>query len=112
MAPPSVGESRKTQDLELIERGRVLFAKQNCIDCHLPPTYTTPETYDVGIRDEKGAKSFNPPSLKGLSQRGPQYFHDNRAEGIRGVLVDHKHKLEQPLSDEDRQALIAFLESL
>ncbi len=82
-APPSIAAARQREDAALVEQGREIFVRQNCVDCHLPPTYTTPDKFDVGLKDQKGAKLFNPPSLRGLSQRGPNYFHDNRAEGIR-----------------------------
>ncbi len=110
--PVSVSVARGSIDSTLVERGESLFQRNGCAECHAPPTYTTPTTYDVGIEDEKKQRLFNPPSLRGVSQRGPNYFHDNRAKGLRGVLVDHHHRLESPLSENELVALLAFLESL
>ena len=111
-SPPSVRASRGIEDSSLIEKGRLVFAKQSCVECHIPPTYTSPNSYDVGIRDEKGSHEFNPPSLRGLSQRGPHYFHDNRAEGLDQVLKSHPRQDGPKMTEEEKQALIAFLESL
>ena len=48
---------------------------------HIPPSYTSNSKYDVGIHDEYGLKEFNPPSLRGISQRN-RFFHDNRAQTL------------------------------
>ena len=66
----------------------------------------------VGLVDENGQKLFNPPSLRGVSQRGPEFFHDCRADGLRGVLVDKKHRLDEKLSEEQVADLLAFLNTL
>ncbi len=52
-----------------IERGRSLFMRHGCDHCHVPPTYTSPKTFDVGLKDELGNHKFNPPSLRGVGQR-------------------------------------------
>lgn len=110
-APPSLADCRDSRDGASIERGRVVFRQQECARCHRPPFYTSPSTYDVGLSDEKGAKQFNPPSLRGLSQRGP-YFHDNRAGQLKDVFVDYGHGLNDELKEEQLTDLLAFLNSL
>ena len=52
-------------DAAAARRGKEVFARGGCAGCHAPPTYTTPKTYDVGLRDEAGTSHFNPPSLRG-----------------------------------------------
>lgn len=111
-APPSVDEARGTTDDSLVAQGKALFEAKGCVKCHSMPNFTSANVYDVGLSDEKGGKLFNPPSLRGVSQRGPYYFHDNQAEGLRGVVHDFQHRLEKPLSESDEKALIAYLESL
>ena len=97
---------------EQIKRGSQLFETLKCSECHAPPTYTTVNTYDVGIQDEHGLKDFNPPSLRGVSQRYG-LFHDNRAADVRAVLEDHAHPDGSiSLSKSDLEALIHFLESI
>ena len=109
--PPPLDVLRQTQDAAAIERGRLVFEKHDCARCHAAPTYTTPETYDVGLKDSQGASEFNPPSLRGLSHRGP-YFHDNSAATLEDVFQKHRHPGEADYSDSDIRDLAAFLRSL
>lgn len=95
----------------LVAAGRELFTELSCVECHRPPTYTSPRTYDVKLTDEVGSRDFNPPSLRGVGRRG-KLFHDGRATSLRSVLSDHRHQLPRELSDEERKALVKFLESL
>jgi YVTN family beta-propeller protein len=91
-------------------RGREVFARE-CADCHAPPRYTTPGRYDVGLSDELGKRRFNPPSLLGVSRRGP-LLHDGRAGSLDDLLTRHRHPPSASLSAEDIDDLIAFLETL
>jgi cytochrome c peroxidase len=104
-------KARGTIDPETLKRGRHVFALAKCASCHTPPTYTSPKTYDVGLRDEVGGTHFNPPSLRGLSQGGP-YFHDNRARTMEEVLTRYRHELAGKLSDQELRDLLHFLGSL
>jgi YVTN family beta-propeller protein len=98
-------------DEEAAKRGREVFTKQSCATCHTPPEYTSRKTYDVGLTDEAGHKTFNPPSLRGVSQSGP-YFHDGRAPTLEAVITKHHHQLKTELSERDVRDLLDFLESL
>lgn len=109
--PPSIDLMRGVQDPEALERGRQLFGNLHCTNCHQPPVYTTPDTYDVGIHDKQGVREFNPPTLLGVGQRGP-YFHDNRAATLEDVFVKHKHQLDDDLSANELRDLLSFLRSL
>jgi YVTN family beta-propeller protein len=101
--PPSIDQARGSQDLAAVDRGRELFGNLACTNCHAPPVFTTPDTYDVGLEDKLGNHKFNPPALLGVGQRGP-YFHDNRAATLEEVFLKHKHQLERDL--------LSFLRSL
>jgi cytochrome c peroxidase len=110
--PASVDQLRGDADQKLIARGKQVFASRDCANCHTPPLYTSAETYDVGIHDKQGNTQFNPPSLRGVGQRGP-YFHNAGAEKLEDVFVEHGHQLDgRALSDDELQALVAFLRSL
>ncbi len=98
-------------DVNAVSRGKALFGVQGCARCHTPPLYTSNRIVDVDIHDEKGAKEFNPPSLRGVRFGGP-YFHDNRAATLADVFRVHKHQLKGELSAEEVRDLVAFLESL
>ncbi len=109
--PPSIDVMRGVQDRQAVGRGRELFGNLQCTNCHKPPVYTTPDTYDVGIDDKQGNREFNPPTLLGVGQRGP-YFHDSRAASLEEVFLNHKHQLECDLSADELKDLLAFLRSL
>jgi len=95
----------------LVEAGRVVFETQRCHKCHVPPLYTSPQVYDVGLVDESGRSEFNPPSLRGVSLR-QRWLHDGRASRLEDVREVHGHFPQSPLSPEDSAALLAFLRSL
>jgi YVTN family beta-propeller protein len=109
-APP-LGRFDARQDGPAVKRGGAVFTKQGCDRCHAPPTYTSRKTFDVGWADEAGARQFNPPSLRGVSQGGP-YFHDGRAPTLDAVFTRYRHKLEGSLTDGERRDLLAFLRSI
>ena len=110
--PPSIDALRGSQDAELVSRGKQVFAARDCAACHTPPLYTSEDTYDVGIHDKQGNTRFNPPSLRGVGQRGP-YFHNASAERLEDVFAEHGHQLDgKPLAKDELEALIAFLRSL
>jgi cytochrome c peroxidase len=108
-APPRP-ENVKPDD-SLARQGEQIFARTGCTDCHRPPTYTSPASYDVGIVDELGRDRFNPPSLRGVRLR-PALFHDNRAGSLEDVLLRHRHGQASESPAEDVRALLAFLRGL
>jgi YVTN family beta-propeller protein len=99
-----------------VERGRALFeGKARCARCHAGPDYTTPKNYDVKLEpDGSPFKLWNPPSLRGLSDRS-SYLHDGRAGTLDEVLrSDHApDKLGGAvLTPGERADLIEYLRSL
>jgi cytochrome c peroxidase len=109
--PPPLPVLRGTLDAAAVERGKQVFEKRDCASCHAPPTYTSPAAYDVGLPDAQGNREFNPPSLRGLSHRGP-FFHDNSAATLEEVFTKHGHPNSSVYETKDVQDLKAFLESL
>jgi cytochrome c peroxidase len=110
--PPSAERLRGTANSEHVERGRALFEQLECAACHASSTYTTAETYDVGLHDKEGNTHFNPPSLRGVGQRDP-LFHDASAATLEEVFTKHGHQLDgRKLSDGELRDLTAFLRSL
>jgi DNA-binding beta-propeller fold protein YncE len=107
--PASETETAELRDL--VTRGRRAFADRGCVECHAPPAYTSSATYDVGLADELGQTRFNPPSLRGVSQRGP-FFHDNRADSLEDVFRRHGHPSGAKYEPGEVDALVAFLRSL
>jgi YVTN family beta-propeller protein len=109
-APPAVAPTDAAAQ-SAIDRGRAVFERHGCDGCHVPPTYTSPKTYDVGLRDEMGNTRFNPPSLRGVGQRAA-WFHDGRADSLEAVFLTHRHPGKTDLSADERSDLLAFLRSL
>ncbi len=97
-------------------RGQDLFAdKAGCARCHKGPDYVSARNCDVGLaNDGSRYKLWNPPSLRGLHDRGP-YLHDGRARTLDELLQKH-HVPETlggaELSPAERQDLIEFLKAL
>ena len=108
---PGVRTARGEVDAEIQKRGRKIFVREKCGSCHVPPTFTSPKTYDVGLVDELGGKKFNPPSLRGVSQGGP-YFHDGRAATLEDVFGTIRHELRAPLSANELGDLVYYLRGL
>jgi YVTN family beta-propeller protein len=106
--PPLVSTAARE---EQVHRGQALFTKYACAQCHIPPLYTSSKAYDVGLSDEAGQKSFNPPSLRGVSQGGP-YFHDGRAVALAEVFTRYRHQLKSELTKQELEDLLAFLGTL
>ncbi|MDF1745255.1 MAG: cytochrome c peroxidase [Gimesia sp.] len=109
--PPAPSDFATTQNSATIERGRLLFKSLNCQRCHLPPTYTSPKTFDVGLKDEMGNTQFNPPSLLAVSRRS-SFFHDGRSLELHDVFKTHKHQIDRVLTEPELDALLNFLRTL
>src|SRR5262249_38068846 len=105
--PPPV----PSMERDALRRGQEVFQRQKCATCHVPPLYTSAKTYDVGLKDEAGQVLFNPPSLRGVGQGGP-YFHDNRADSLEDVFMQHHHQIREGLKSGELADLVAFLRSL
>lgn len=110
-APPAISAARKRKQVNRIHQGKLLFSSLNCIECHEPPNYSSRQNFDVGLSDENGLRTFNPPVLLGLGQRD-SFFHDNRASSLAEVVMEYRHQLDTPLSEEAAKNLLAFLNSL
>jgi cytochrome c peroxidase len=112
LAPaPARGALADAIDTEAIRRGSALFRQTGCERCHTPPAYTSADVYDVGFVDEVGNTKFNPPSLRGVSQRDT-LFHDNRAHSLEEAFTKHRHRIPAEFTDRQIADLVAFLRSL
>ncbi len=109
-AAPSVSAARGELDISAIQRGQRVFTNSGCADCHHPEVFTSEGAYDVGLADEAGHSQFNPPSLRGLSQR-ERFFHDNRAGNLTEVLQLHQPDVARRLSPAELRDLLIYLQS-
>jgi cytochrome c peroxidase len=114
--PPNPHRLADNQLSPTAKRGEAIFlGAAKCARCHAPPEYTSEHNYDVKLEaDGSPHHRWNPPSLRGLWQRGP-YLHDGRAATLEELLQD-AHAPEKlggsALTSEQRRDLIAFLQSL
>lgn len=113
LLPPAPGlkAARGTLDVEKAQRGRQHFERFQCFKCHQPPHYASPLKFAVGLKDEAGQEDFNPPSLRGVSQRGP-FFHDGSAKRLRDVFEQFDHAGAASLSDDELGELLEFLSGI
>lgn len=105
--PPAV----TLADADSIRHGQRVFLSQRCVDCHATPALTSPAVFDVGLVDERHRRRFNPPTLRGVGQRH-RYFHDGRAASLEDVVLNFRHQIDQPMTEADASALLAYLRSL
>ena len=97
-------------------RGKTLFeGKATCAKCHVPPHFTTSETFAVEPASlSTDMREHNPPSLRGLYARR-RFLHDGRAPSLLRVITRH-HRPEavggEPLSEQEVQDLLAYLKSI
>ena len=91
--------------------GIKIFNRLGCNECHALPGLTSRKSFDVGLRDEKGWKLFNPPSLLGL-RHGNRFLHDNRADSLNAVFTEHGHPDGEPPTGKDLQSILSFLRNL
>lgn len=103
---------RRAPDDPAVGRGLVVFRSRRCESCHRLPNLTTPGVRDVGLDDGSGGNlAFNPPSLRGVGWSAP-YLHDGRATSLDAVLDIHPPGQPTPLTRQEREDLVAYLESL
>ena len=94
-----------------VSRGRNVFLDHKCDGCHVSPAYTSPQRFDVDLTDEVGNREFNPPSLLGVSRRGP-FLHDGRATTLNDLFQRHRHPRGAMMTPREIDDLTAFLKSL
>ncbi|QDT53809.1 Di-heme cytochrome c peroxidase [Caulifigura coniformis] len=111
-AAPPVLDPVGEEQVESVAAGRQVFEREGCAKCHVPSlTFTTDAVFDVGLTDEEGLSKFNPPSLRGVSQRST-FLHDGRAKSLRSVFEDHSHQIPGGLGPQDLNRLLEYLRSI
>lgn len=103
-------------------RGREVFLRAGCADCHSGPDFTDSAPgvrHDVGtISPTSGNRLGGPldgldtPTLRGIWETAP-YLHDGSAATLLEVITtknpDDRHGVTSQLSDVERQELVAYL---
>ncbi|MFM8175543.1 MAG: cytochrome c peroxidase [Pirellulaceae bacterium] len=111
-AAPGVRAARRVAEGPEVVRGKMLFQQWGCDRCHQGTSYTSGQPERIDLEDERGNRLFSPPSLKGVSQRAPVFFHSGIHRTLAEVIGDTRHTGLERLEPEDVADLVAFLESL
>ena len=106
---PSLEAARLNRDENLPAEGKAVFQSAGCVECHAGPHFTSAGVFDVRLEDQLGQRRFNPPSLRGVSQRD-RLLHDGRVRSLDELLDIHPPDL--TLSGDERRRLIAYLRGL
>lgn len=109
-----VAPGSPSRDEALVQRGRDLFHSEEtgCTDCHAPPRYQAPGSFEVGT-----GGALQVPSLRGVGARLP-VMHDGCAETLKERFTDpecgggDRHGRTSGLSEDDIDAIVAFLTTL
>jgi YVTN family beta-propeller protein len=106
----------KGQLSEGAQRGKTVFEKAACVECHPGPNYTDLKLHDVGTGKGREANiALDTPTLRENWRTGP-YLHDGRAATLEQVVreynEDDKHGLTKALSFEEITDLVEYMESL
>jgi YVTN family beta-propeller protein len=99
------------------KRGKKVFTRAGCADCHVPGLYTDQLPHDVGTRAsfDKPTDRFYTPTLVEVWRTAP-YLHDGSAATMRDVLTTHnphnQHGETSSLSSQEIDDLCAYVLSL
>ncbi len=95
---------------EKAKRGRKVFEKFNCDECHSGPYYTDMQLHRIGddIEFEQG---WDTPTLCEVWRTAP-YLFDGRATTMEEVFTVHKHGIEKKISAKEAEELAEYVNSL
>jgi cytochrome c peroxidase len=98
-------------------RGKSIFQRAGCADCHPASLFTDLRQHDVGTCGpfDDPSDKFNTPTLIELWRTGP-YLHDGSAATIRDVLTTRnshdQHGRTSDLTNPEIEDLCEYLQSL
>ena len=98
------------------KRGKKIFKKQSCTDCHPAPLYTDMKMYDLGTTTGPDVgRKVDTPALIEVWRTAP-YLHDGRAATLREAFTiynkDDKHGKTSKLSEQEINDLVEYMQSL
>lgn len=107
-------DPKKATEVEL--RGeKIFFGKAHCSDCHTAPFYLDDKMHDLHLerfmKDEPGDGPIKTFTLRGIKD-SPPYFHDGRLLTLEDVVEFFNLIGELKLTQDEKNALVAFLRVL
>lgn len=96
---------------EKAKRGKLVFEKLQCGECHNGDYYTDMQMHRIG-EDIEFEKGWDTPTLREVWRTAP-YLFDGRAATMKEVFEVHRHGLEgKKVSAKDIDALVEYVNSL
>ncbi len=98
------------------EKGKQVFEKAGCAECHNGPYFTDQNKYNVGTGENESSEiTFDTPTLRELWRTYP-YLYNGRAKTLQEVLTvfnpEDKHGKTSHLTEEEINNLVEYLLSL
>lgn len=95
---------------EKAKRGRKVFEKFKCDECHSGPYYTDMQMHRIG-KDVEFEKGWDTPTLREVWRTAP-YLFDGRAATMKEVFEVHKHGIDKKISSKEAEELAEYVNSL
>lgn len=95
---------------EKAQRGRKVFEKFNCDECHSGPYYTDLKMHRIG-EDIEFENGWDTPTLREVWRTAP-YLFDGRAATMEEVFTVYKHGIEKRISQKEAEELAEYVNSL
>lgn len=93
-------------------KGEILFKEAGCAECHPKPHFTDLKRHVMGTQGAFDRQnSWDTPTLVEAWRTGP-YLHDGRCASLKEVFTRELHGLDEALSEEQVDLLVAFVLSL
>ena len=112
--PPPI----RTSDEKLqaaVQRGKDVFVRAGCMECHRGPHYTDGKVHDVGLGSRADRyDGFNTPTLVRVGRK-TKLLHDGRASSLREVLEGDHNPAQvtgKRLTDDELSDLLIYLKQL
>lgn len=95
---------------EKARRGRKVYEKYNCDECHSGPYYTDMKMHRIG-QDVEFENGWDTPTLIEVWRTAP-YLFDGRAATMEEVFTVHKHGIQKKISAKEAEELAEYVNSL
>lgn len=95
---------------ENAKKGRKVFEKLKCDECHSGPYYTDMRFHRIG-EDIEFDQGWDTPTLREVWRTAP-YLFDGRAATMKEVYTVHKHGITGKISDKEIDQLVEYVNSL
>jgi YVTN family beta-propeller protein len=97
---------------ESAKKGKEIFEKRSCSQCHTGPYFTDMQKYEIGEKGKYDKQNrWDTPTLIEIWRTAP-YLHNGKYNSLEDVFKIEKHGIYEPISDSDVKDLTEYLLSL